>query len=327
MSLLEDRVLGAMLGLAAGDALGTTLEFTRSGQFEPITDMIGGGPFRLKPGEWTDDTSMALCLAESLVECKRFDPVDQMQRYVRWYRNGYHSSNGTCFDIGNTVRAALHEFEQTGEPFCGSIDPAAAGNGSLMRLAPVALTYADELPQAIAWAAQSSRTTHGATEAVDACRYFAGLLIGALQGRQKEELLSPLFSPVGNLWNEDPLAPRIADIAMGSFQRKDADEIAASGYVVHTLEAALWAFARCSSFEEGALLAVNLGQDADTTGAVYGQLAGTYYGASAIPEGWRAKLVHTDTIIRLARGLMKKWVPPGLDSEDESDGNDSEGNM
>ncbi len=169
------RYRGALLGLACGDALGTTLEFKRPGTFSPLTDMIGGGPFKLQPGQWTDDTSMALCLAESLIEQKGFDPIDQMKRYVRWYRNGYLSSTGKCFDIGNTIKAALHNFEKTGNPYSGSTNPRSAGNGSLMRLAPVPLAYATQPRQAIDLSANSSRTTHGTRVAVDACRYLAGI--------------------------------------------------------------------------------------------------------------------------------------------------------
>lgn len=112
----RDRYRGALLGLAAGDALGTTLEFTRPGTFAPLTNMIGGGPFNLPPGAWTDDTSMALCLAESLIERSGFDAADQMHRYVRWYQNGYLSSTGRCFDIGNATRTALDRFLETGDP-------------------------------------------------------------------------------------------------------------------------------------------------------------------------------------------------------------------
>jgi ADP-ribosyl-[dinitrogen reductase] hydrolase len=111
------RYRGCLRGLAAGDALGTTLEFRSPGTFEPITDMIGGGPFGLKAGEWTDDTAMALCLAESLVENQGFDPVDQLERFTLWYRNGHLSSTGICFDIGNAVRQALLRFEKTREPY------------------------------------------------------------------------------------------------------------------------------------------------------------------------------------------------------------------
>jgi len=136
---LRSRSRGALLGLAAGDALGTTLEF-QPGPHQ-LTDMVGGGPFGLWPGEWTDDTSMALCLACSLVELGRFDAADQMQRYVDWWREGYMSSNGRCFDIGNTVATALRRFQATGEPHAGSTDPFTAGNGSLMRLAPVPLFF------------------------------------------------------------------------------------------------------------------------------------------------------------------------------------------
>ena len=301
----RDRYRGALLGLAAGDALGTTLEFKQPGTFAPIDDMVGGGPFGLDPGEWTDDTSMALCLAESLVECRRFDPVDQLQRYVRWWHEGHHSSTGRCFDIGYTVRNALVQFTRTGEQWSGSTDPRTAGNGSLMRLAPVPLFLASDPARAIARAADSSRTTHGAAEAVDACRYFAGLIVGAVEGRARRELLAPGFAPVDGLWDEAPLAPAIAEIAAGSFMRREPPEIAGTGYVVRSLEAALWAFAKSTTFEDGALLAVNLGDDADTTGAIYGQIAGAFYGVDAIPARWREKLAARDTLERLADRLWQ----------------------
>jgi ADP-ribosyl-[dinitrogen reductase] hydrolase len=300
----QDRYRGALLGLAAGDALGTTLEFRRPGTFEPIADMVGGGPFRLQPGEWTDDTSMALCLAESLVLCDGFDPIDQLQRYVRWYRDGHFSSTGFCFDVGGTVRQALGRFEDTSQPWCGSSDPQSAGNGSLMRLAPAPLFFARDPAQAVAMAADSSRTTHRATEAVDACRYMAALLVGALDGRSKGELVLPHFSPIAGLWDAKPLAPAIAEIANGSFLRREPPEIRGTGYVVKSLEAALWAFAKSMTFADGALMAVNLGDDADTTGAVYGQLAGAYYGVEGIPARWRSLLAMRETLESFADGLL-----------------------
>lgn len=304
-SSTRDRYLGCLLGLAAGDALGTTLEFRPPGTFEPITDMVGGGPFNLRPGEWTDDTSMALCLATSLVECNGFDPKDQMARYLRWRKEGYLSSNGRCFDIGITVSGALHRFEQTGEPFAGSADPRKAGNGSIMRLAPVPLFFAQHPVTAIARAADSSRTTHAAPTTIDACRYLAGLLVGAVGGVPKDELLAPAYSPEPGLWEASPLTPEIAAIAAGSFKRKQPPAIRGTGYVVDSLEAALWAFDRSDDFRTGALLAVNLGDDADTTGAVYGQIAGAFYGADGIPAEWRAKLVMRETIESLAERLCQ----------------------
>jgi ADP-ribosylglycohydrolase len=295
--------------LAVGDALGTTLEFKPPGSFEPIDDIVGGGPFVLRPGEWTDDTSMALCLAESLIERGGFDAIDQMQRYVRWYRHGHLSSNGRCFDIGNTVREALRKFEKTGEPFCGSDHPRAAGNGSIMRLAPVALFFAGTPREAIDRAADSSRTTHGAPEAVDACRYLAALLIAAANGASKNELLAEPFEPVGDIWRERPLSPKIAAVAAGSFKHRMPPDIRGTGYVVDSLESALWAFHRSRSFREGARLAVNLGDDADTTGAVYGQLAGAFYGENSIPSEWRRKLASRKLIVSFADQLFRGSPP------------------
>jgi ADP-ribosylglycohydrolase len=304
--MLCDRYRGALLGLAAGDALGTTLEFKAPGTFKPITNMIGGGPFGLKPGQWTDDTSMALCLAESLIEKRGFDPKDQMDRYCRWWREGHLSSTGTCFDIGVTVRNSLKSYLRSGEPFAGSTDPFTAGNGSLMRLSPVPLAFRRNIDLAIHNAGESSRTTHAAPTAVGACRYFAGLLLGALEGRSKEELLSSFFYPglERDYWHRQPLPPEIAEIAGGSFKLKAPPAIKGSGFVVRSLEAALWAFYHSDSFRDGALLAVNLGDDADTTGAIYGQLAGAYYNVDAIPQDWVERIALRELISEKAVALF-----------------------
>ena len=299
----RDRFRGCLLGLAAGDALGTTLEFKLPGAFRPIDDMIGGGPFGLQPGQWTDDTSMALCLATSLIEQRGFDPTDQMQRYLRWWREGYLSSVGYCFDIGQTVGDALRRYQGTGDPYSGSTRAMSAGNGSLMRLVPVPMYYAGNPSDAIDRSADSSRTTHGAREAVDACRYFAGLLVGALNGADKDTLLSSRYSPVEGLWQRGPLVGKIAGISGGSFKQKEPPDIRGSGYVVESMEAALWAFHKSQSFREGALLAANLGDDADTTAAIYGQLAGAHYGAEAIPVEWRELLAMATEITSMADKL------------------------
>lgn len=316
MPTLPSRYRGALLGLAAGDALGTTIEFKPPGTFAPLEDMIGGGTFGLKPGQWTDDTSMALCLAESLLECHGFDAADQMRRYLRWMDEGHWSSKDVCFDIGNIVRAALNAFRRSGNPLDGPTGEYTAGNGSLMRLVPVPLYFVCDPELAIRMAAESSRTTHGTAAAVDACRYFGGLLIGALQGRPKAELLSPLFSPVEGLWDREPLHPAIAAVAAGSFRAKSPPAIRGTGYVVDSLEAALWAFASTDDFRSGALAAVNLGDDADTTGAVYGQIAGACYGEDAIPIGWRRLIVRADDIGRMAEELQRAAIGRHADGVD-----------
>ena len=309
MPTMQQRYQGCLLGLAAGDAVGTVVEFKKPGSFPPVTDMTGGGTWGLQPGQWTDDTSMALCLADSLIACGGFDAADQMSRYVRWWREGYLSSTGACFDIGNATRAALSRYWDTGEPFAGSTDPYSAGNGSLMRLAPAPLFFASDPELAIRMSGESSRTTHGATTCVDACRYFGGLLVGAVQGVDKATLLSPHYSPVDGLWERQPLCAEIDKVAAGSFKSKQPPEIVGSGYVVKSLEAALWAFYHSTDFRDGCLLAVNLGDDADTTAAIYGQIAGAYYGVDGIPAEWRERVAMGEFIAQLADGL---WQHGGL---------------
>ena len=300
------RYEGCLVGLAVGDAVGTTLEFKTPGTFEPLDDMVGGGPYRLQPGQWTDDTSMALCLAESLVACEGFNAGHQMDLYVRWWREGYLSSTGRCFDIGNTVKDALKRYQQTEFAMMGSTDPMSAGNGSLMRLAPVAMFFATDPELAIRLCGESSRTTHGARTCIDACRYFGGLIVGALRGATKEELLSERYCPVVGLWEQAPLCAEIDEIATGSFKRVEPPDIVGSGYVVKSLEAALWAFYRSETFEEGCLKAANLGNDADTTAAIYGQIAGAFYGMDGIPSGWREKLADRELISNFASSLHSK---------------------
>lgn len=293
---LRSRYRGCLLGLATGDAVGTTVEFKARGTFPPVVDMVGGGPFGLEPGQWTDDTSMALCLAASLIECGGFDARDQMSRYVDWWRHGYMSSTGACFDIGNTVRAALARFERDGDPFSGSDDPRTAGNGSLMRLAPIPMFFHPDVHAVVRYAAESSRTTHAAPEAVECCMVLGSVIGSALSGASKDEVVE-----VGGI---DLTQPRVAAIANGEYLDKAEDEILGSGYCVASLEAALWCFARTDSFADAVLRAANLGDDADTTAAIAGQVAGAYYGEEGIPEEWRARLTLAGQIVAMADRLL-----------------------
>lgn len=297
-STLHNRYLGAMLALACGDAIGTSVEFSPRGSFAPVTGMTGGGPFGLQPGQWTDDTSMALCLAESLVLKGTFAPEDQMARYLNWWQWGYLSSTGTCFDIGGTVRDALARFQETGNPWSGSTAPDSAGNGSLMRLAPVVLFAYPDVTAAVAYAADSSRTTHAAPEAVESCQLFAALLCSALAGTPKEALMGSVAYR--------PAEPRLREMATGRFIAKTEGQIRGTGYCVESLEAALWCFFNTDSLEEAVLRAVNLGEDADTTGAIVGQLAGAYYGAQAIPPCWLDALAMRGDIEELAGKLFER---------------------
>jgi len=292
-----ERYLGALLGLACGDAVGTTVEFMPRGSFAPVTDMLGGGPFSLTPGKWTDDTSMALCLAESLIQTGRCDPKDQMTRYANWYEWGYWSSTGNCFDIGVTTKGAIHHFLLTGEALSGSADADAAGNGSLMRLAPIALRFGHDEQLVQEMAALSSRTTHAADECLDACRVFAVALSRALQGIPKEKVLDLGGLPIASA--------KIRAIAAADHSAKPIEQIKGSGYVVDSLEAALWCYAKHDNFRDAVLEAVNLGDDADTTGAIVGQLAGANYGAAGIPLAWLERLHLAQEIAGLADSLWR----------------------
>lgn len=283
--------------------------------------MTGGGPFGLAPGQWTDDTSMALALAESLIAHPALDPRDLMDRFVGWHRQGVYSCTGACFDIGIATRAALARYERTGEPFAGSTAPDTAGNGSLMRLAPVALATLDDPGEAERIAEAQSRTTHGAPQAVEACAYFVQLLRGAIRGEADvlrprpwigadTEGLRPRHFLSGV---DDALTPVVRDgeaaideLARGAWRGKTRDQIRSSGYVVHTLEAALWAVGTTATFEDALILAANLGDDADTVGAVTGQFAGAVYGASAIPDRWLAPLAWRARITDLADRLVRR---------------------
>jgi ADP-ribosyl-[dinitrogen reductase] hydrolase len=291
---LRDRARGALLGLAVGDALGTTLEFEPKDSYVPLTTMVGGGPFRLNAGEWTDDTSMALALGSSLLAKAGFDERDLMERFCAWAEKGEYSHNGRCFDIGMTVRGALERFRRSGDPVAGSTDPRSAGNGSLMRLAPVPIFYAFDPEERAEVARRQSATTHGAEEAVAACAAYADLIADAIQGKQKEQVLTPREG-----WSPDKVARamRMETLVW------DRSMVRGSGYVIHSLEAALWAIGKAQDFREAILLAANLGEDADTTAAIAGQLAGALWGASGIPEDWLGKLAWRERITDLADGL------------------------
>ncbi len=295
---LRDRYLGALVGLACGDAVGTTVEFSPRGSFKPVTGMHGGGPFSLQPGQWTDDTSMALCLAESLLEKGAFDAADQMARYCNWMEWGYLSSTGSCFDIGMTVREALGRFQPGADPYCGSTDPRSAGNGSLMRLAPAVLFAHPDRASVLQHAADSSRTTHAAPEAVECCQLFALLISAALAGTPRHELLAS----VDTVFAE----PKVAAIARGDFLSRSESQVFGTGYCVASLEASLWCFFNTASFEEAVLRAANLGDDADTTAAITGQIAGAFYGVDGIPAAWRGKISMGEEIERMAAALFER---------------------
>lgn len=285
------------MGLAVGDALGAPIEFLARDSYPPITEMRGGGPFKLLKGQWTDDTSLALCMGKSLIEKKVFDAEDIIKRFDQWFRNGYMSATGHCFDIGNTTKAALLRYEESGALFAGSPDDPAT-NGSIMRLAPIPLFFHHHLDEALFYAGESSRITHAPRECIDAAHALTLLIHRALSGLPKESVLHYVD-------REIDLCSSIEEILLGSYKNKTREEISSIGKATTCLEAALWSFYHSKTFNDGVLLAVNLGDDSDTTGAVYGQLAGAYYGLKGIDPNFIEPLWDRVMLIEMALELYR----------------------
>jgi ADP-ribosylglycohydrolase len=324
-----DRARGALVGLAVGDALGAPVEFKRPGSFPPVVGYKSGGPHGLNAGEWTDDTSMALALADS-INNMGWNLSDQMERYTQWLEEGKYSVNGWCFDIGCTTRSAIENYMRSKNAHTsGATEASASGNGGIMRIAPVAIryTYCEEYKDApteellrllFKLGVDSSITTHASEMCKSAAGYMTVVLSKLILGQSREEALS--YDPeIGKL-----LHPEVDKVAKGSFRTKSPaphdkwwpDErgfIKGSGFVVDSLEAALWAFYHASSFSEAVLSAVNLGEDSDTTGAVCGQFAGAFWGESGIPEDWRKGLAKFEMIDVALKGLTKYYVQHGSD--------------
>jgi ADP-ribosylglycohydrolase len=274
---------------------------------------------------------MGLCLANSLVARGDFIPYDQLVRYKWWSDHGYMSSTGVCFDIGAATSQSIYKFKREQKSFAKErgiplelmdylSDPellsdfnvycsedGVAGNGALMRLAPVPLFFFRNKYAAVEFSGRSGEITHGDQKAYDACRFYGALIVAALRGFTKEQILAKNFYSEHTHWfGNEPLHEDIRLIAEGSYKKPYGYEggIRGKGYIVNALEAALWAFwSDKGSFEKGALAAVNLGDDTDTTAAIYGQLAGAYYGYKKLPPKW---LEHV-----YALGFMKslsKWI-------------------
>lgn len=280
----RDSCLGALVGLAVGDALGTTLEFCERDSAPPVTDMVGGGPFHLAPGRWTDDTSMALCLAESLLQFPDLNSSDCTARWSRWMDHGENSCTGACFDVGNQTRAALWGWV-LGDP---PPRTEGAGNGGIMRLAPAFIRWHQHPEMARRIAVEQSRLTHNNP----LCDQAAG------------DMVAVLF----RVMEQGEAA--LADLAPDPVRTRPRSEVRSTGFVVDTYEAALWSVARSTGFREAVLTAVNLGDDADTVGAVTGQIAGALWGLSGIPPEWCRRLAWAHKIETVATQLFDAGISP-----------------
>jgi ADP-ribosyl-[dinitrogen reductase] hydrolase len=282
---LRERFQGTLLGLALGDAVAAATQYRRPGRFTPVGDLLGGGPFDLPRGAWSDDTAMALCLADSLIECEGFDSRDQVSRYRRWQLEGYLSSTGQCVGITAATARALAAAQWRRQAFSGSHDPAASDPEVLSRVAPAVMYFFASLPSATDKAAEAARTTSQAPAVLNACRALATGLHAAICGEAKTAIVARARAA---------LIPAIATPA----NNPPGDATQA------TLLAALEAFERTQNFRDAVLAAANLGGNSDVAAAVCGALAGAHYSAGAIPTLWRNSLMKQQLIAGIADKLL-----------------------
>jgi ADP-ribosyl-[dinitrogen reductase] hydrolase len=330
---LRDRFLGALIGLAIGDAVAAATQYRRPGSFTPVGDMLGGGPFELPRGAWTDDTAMALCLAESLLERDGFDARDQIERYRRWQQQGYLSATGQCVGITASSARAIAMAQWRRQAFFGSHDPSQLDPEPLARVAPVVLFFFAASGLAIEQATEAARTTCQAPVVLDACRSLARALYAALTGQPKAVVLEKAVMAMaangsvgvrasaadGDVGFDDPAAGVSALIAGVDRTAPPATPGTGAGAAAPgaaradvrigitapaALTAAIAAFGATNNFRDAILYAANLGGDSDVVAAVCGQLAGAYYGVKAIPTSWHNSLMHKELITSFCDRLL-----------------------
>lgn len=294
---IRDRCYGSFFGAAIGDSLFASLEFKsrRYCQENPVTDMDKHNyNFNTPPGFWTDDTSMCLCLAQSLIDNKNIvNVVDQLEKYTDWFRNGYMSSNGVCFDIGKTIVNSLLQFERFNTTTSIFNDDRFSGNGSIMRQTPITIAFRNvSLQECMKACVDSCVTTHSSKISIDACKILCSIIYNIFQDTSKDELLNKLRQDI----NENDLHNELLDIYNGEFLHKTESEIHTSGYSVHTLEAALYTFFKFDNFTDSVIYVGNLGNDTDTVACVTGQICGAYYGIYDIKPEWLQKLAKSDLL-------------------------------
>ena len=311
-----------LFGLAVGDALGVPVEF-KSREYlkkSPVTTMIGYGSHNQPAGTWSDDSSLAFCLAESL--CNGYDLDDLANRFVEWKEHAYWTPHGKVFDIGIATSQAIWSLHQGTPPLlAGGADEQSNGNGSLMRILPLLFYIKDKpIQKRFELVKQVSSLTHRHIRSVIACFIYLEFALELLNGKDKKESFRNAVSRLDDFLYEEPICSekelfrfhRIFAKPDSIYETKPVDEypeeeINSSGYVLHTLEASIWCFLLTDTYEEAVLKAVNLGSDTDTTGAVTGGLAGLYYGHESIPAGWVEVLAKRKNIEELALRLEKMF--------------------
>lgn len=313
MKTLKEHIKGGIFGLAVGDALGVPYEFLCREEMNkrPARDMIGYGSHNQPAGTWSDDSSMTFCLIESL--CNGYDLQDIASKFSDWLYQNLWTPRGIVFDIGITTKNAIYEFKRGGTPeLCGGLDEYSNGNGSLMRILPLAYFLKDEknINQRYDIIKRVSSITHGHFRSIFSCFIYIEYTLLLLQGKDKLEAYEVMKESILSFAKQNKLNPKEVNlfyrILEEDISKQDRFNIKGSGYVLRSLEASFWCFLNSDSYTESVLKAVNLGEDTDTTAAITGGLAGTYYGYDIIPETWKLQLARFEDIDDLVDKFTKK---------------------
>jgi ADP-ribosylglycohydrolase len=311
INMLE-KIKSNLLGVAIGDALGVPVEFMDHILIKkhPVTEMAGYGTHNQPPGTFSDDSSLTFCLAEALT--KDFNLKNIAENFIKWTDENYWTATGSVFDIGGTTSWAIHALKHGIKPeLAGGKGVKDNGNGSLMRIAPLVFYLLDKpISERFELTSKVSSITHGHIRSIIACFYYLEFEKQIIEGINKNEIYNNLQHDI----TEYLLSISIESSELAQFDRLlkqdiskvNPEEIKSGGYVIETIEAAIWCILTTNNYKDAVLKAVNLGHDTDTTGAVTGGLAGLLYGMENIPIEYRNSIAKYDDIIDLAERIYKK---------------------
>ncbi len=310
---MNTKIKSGLFGVAVGDALGVPVEF-KSREYlnqNPVLDMFGFGTHHQPIGTWSDDSSLAFCLAESL--CKGYDLSDIARNFVKWYSEEIWTPHGKVFDIGIATRHAIHNITKGHLPeLCGGFEEKDNGNGSLMRILPLVFYLQKEKNIEVIYqkVKEVSSITHGHFRSVFACFIYVVYCLEILKDKDKAEAYREMQNRISEFLKDKNFNAVEIDlfdrVLKNNIAEYPENKILSSGYVLDSLQASLWCFLNSESYEETVLKAVNLGEDTDTTGAIAGGLAGIYYGIENIPEKWISVLARKNDIDDLCERLSLK---------------------
>ncbi|RJE23302.1 ADP-ribosylglycohydrolase [Aspergillus sclerotialis] len=311
MSLTKSRALGCIWGNCTGDALGGPVQFKPKGQFKPVTGLRTVEPFGQPAGSYSDDGSMTLALSQSFIDQRgKYNHVGSIKYFVSWLFSGQFSTAKSAWDVGRSTRIALtiwnkngsEDIEHTQSRINQKLDmEECSGNGSLMRISPIGLALWKDIDEARRRARERSQITHPSLACLDACELYTELLCRIMAGETKEQLVQTASA---FKISHATLAERLSKYKnLSDWKLPSEADMQSSGWVVDTLEVALWGLFKYDSWADGALAVVNLGGDSDTAGAVYGALAGAFYGFASIPSQWVEGMKNFKLIQEIAEGI------------------------